>query len=209
MKICNKKMEYAHMELNGKMFLISAEEFSLYDKYLQYAHNKDREIKIIEPEEGNPLKIVYGMMLVNPIFDTTEAFKIADNVKNYSLFDISENNVNVSAYEDILFCMDYSKRCAGCEGYEFDCASTEKTAFPFAALMDTTHIFNGNKCAISIFPALSNFDTIFEKMINRPFVLACIKSFQIEGLKLTKDNWRKYIDKKDMLEAAERAVFVQ
>lgn len=44
MKICNKKMEYAHMELNGKMFLISAEEFSLYDKYLQYAHNKDREI---------------------------------------------------------------------------------------------------------------------------------------------------------------------
>lgn len=22
MKICNKKMEYAHMELNGKMFLI-------------------------------------------------------------------------------------------------------------------------------------------------------------------------------------------
>lgn len=76
MKICNKKMEYAHMELNGKMFLISAEEFSLYDKYLQ-------------------------------------------------------------------------------------------------------------------------------------FVLACIKSFQIEGLKLTKDNWRKYIDKKDMLEAAERAVFVQ
>lgn len=27
MKICNKKMEYAHMELNGKMFLISAEEF--------------------------------------------------------------------------------------------------------------------------------------------------------------------------------------
>lgn len=110
MKICNKKMEYAHMELNGKMFLISAEEFSLYDKYLQYAHNKDREIKIIEPEEGNPLKIVYGMMLVNPIFDTTEAFKIADNVKNYSLFDISENNVNVSAYEDILFCMDYSKK---------------------------------------------------------------------------------------------------
>ena len=98
------------MELNGKMFLISAEEFSLYDKYLQYAHNKDREIKIIEPEEGNPLKIVYGMMLVNPIFDTTEAFKIADNVKNYSLFDISENNVNVSAYEDILFCMDYSKK---------------------------------------------------------------------------------------------------
>ena len=188
MKICNKKMEYAHMELNGKMFLISAEEFSLYDKYLRYARNKDREIKIIEPEESNPLKIVYGMMLVNPIFDTTEAFKIADNVKNYSLFDISENNVNVSAYEDIFFCMDYSKRCACCEGYEFNCASTEKTAFPFAALMDTTHIFNGNKCAISIFPALANFDTIFEKMINRPFVLACIKSFQIEGLKLTKDN---------------------
>ena len=65
MKICNKKMEYAHMELNGKMFLISAEEFSLYDKYLRYARNKDREIKIIEPEESNPLKIVYGMMLVN------------------------------------------------------------------------------------------------------------------------------------------------
>lgn len=105
--------------------------------------------------------------------------------------------------------MDYSKRCAGCEGYELDCASTEMTEFPFAALMDTTHIFNGNKCAVSIFPALANFDTIFEKMFNRPFVLACIKSFQIEGLKLTKDNWRKYIDKKDMLEAAERAVFVQ
>ena len=105
--------------------------------------------------------------------------------------------------------MDYSKRCACCEGYEFNCASTEKTEFPFAALMDTTHIFNGNKCAISIFPALANFDTIFEKMINRPFVLACIKSFQIEGLKLTKDNWRKYIDKGDMLEAAERAVFVR
>lgn len=133
MKICNKKMEYAHMELNGKMFLISAEEFSLCDKYMRYARNKDRGIKIIEPEEGNPLKIVYGMMLVNPIFDTTEAFKIADNVKNYSLFDISENNVNVSAYEDILFCMDYSKRCAGCEGYELDCASTEMTEFPFAA----------------------------------------------------------------------------
>ena len=82
------------------MFLISAEEFSLCDKYMRYARNKDRGIKIIEPEEGNPLKIVYGMMLVNPIFDTTEAFKIADNVKNYSLFDISENNVNVSAYED-------------------------------------------------------------------------------------------------------------
>lgn len=73
MKICNKKMEYAHMELNGKMFLISAEEFSLCDKYMRYARNKDRGIKIIEPEEGNPLKIVYGMMLVNPIFDTTEA----------------------------------------------------------------------------------------------------------------------------------------
>lgn len=28
-------------------------------------------------------------------------------------------------------------------------------------------------------------------------------------VKLTKDNWRKYIDKGDMLEAAERAVFVR
>ena len=44
-------------------------------------------------------------------------------------------------------------------------------------------------------------------MVNRPFALACIKSCQVEGL--TQENWKKYIDKEEMLEAAERALFVQ
>lgn len=55
--------------------------------------------------------------------------------------------------------------------------------------MDTAHTFNGNSCAVTIFPVLSNYNTVFEKMLNRPFALACIKSCQIEGL--TQENWKK------------------
>lgn len=36
-KYYDKKIEYAHMELtDGKMFLIAAEELTVYDKYLRY-----------------------------------------------------------------------------------------------------------------------------------------------------------------------------
>ncbi len=206
-KYYDKKIEYAHMELtDGKMFLIAAEELTVYDKYLRYANKHDRGVKIVE-SESDSLKIVYGMMLVNPLYDAAKALKIADDVKKFGLYDISAKCVNVSAYEDILFDMDYAKNNKDCEWCEFNCACSERTQFPFAALMDTAHTFNGNSCAVTIFPALSNFNTVFEKMLNRPFALACIKSCQVEGL--TQENWKKYIDKKEMLEAAERALFVQ
>lgn len=209
-KYHDKNMEYAYMERpDGKRFLISAEELLLHDKYLRYARRNDKGVKIVEPADDNPLKIVYGMMLVNPLFEVAEALKLADDIKTYALFDINQKYVNISVYEDIQFDMDYKRSnegCEDCEDCEYYCAS-ETNEFPFAALMNTSHTFNGNRCAVTIFPALKNNKTIFEKMVNRPFALACIKSCQVEGLTL--ENWKKYIDKEEMLEAAERALFVQ
>ncbi len=50
-KYYDKKIEYAHMELtDGKMFLIAAEELTVYDKYLRYANKHDRGVKIVESE---------------------------------------------------------------------------------------------------------------------------------------------------------------
>lgn len=189
---CDKKFMYAYIEINDQSRIISAYEYGLFDKYLELAHNDDKEIVVnLEQSENEPYQIVYGSLIINNFFTVDEAINLANQMRNYAFFDITEDRVNVSGYADIVF--DYKNQ------YE--------NKIPFAALMQMPHrLKNIPYSSITLFPALKNYKTVWEKMINRPFILACRDSQEVEGI--TEENWAEYFNKQRMMSAFKIAELV-
>lgn len=52
---------YAYLEIHNQRCLLSANEVSVFDEYLEYAHNDDKNINIdFDRNDKSPYQLVYG-----------------------------------------------------------------------------------------------------------------------------------------------------
>lgn len=91
-----------------------------------------------------------------------------------------DKKVNISGYNDIQLFPELA--------YDPD-----GSYIPFAALMKTKYQLQDMEYSITMFP-LNAAMTVFESMMNRPFLLACRESRAVEGI--TEENWKEYLDMK-------------
>lgn len=189
----NDKMQYALMQITqDHRILISAYELCYFDKYLAYAKEKDKGVKIDYSQPDNePLQIVYGGMMFDKDSVSFQKVKdISDKLAGFAIYDLEEDKVNVSGYEEIIYFPEYA---------------VSETYIPFAALMQTTHRLQNMNYSITMFASASG-KAVWEAMVNRPFLLACRESILLERLR--KENWKQFIDKKRMMEAYQIADLV-
>lgn len=182
------KLAYAYLEIiKGKMILISANEVALFDEYLKYAKADDKDIVIDhEQSENEPFQIVYGgVMFDEEKISIEKMMELAIEIKGYALYDLEENGkVNVSGYTDIVFYPEEAR---------------SKNFIPFAALMQTPHRLINTEEPTTIFPAFANYNSVWEMMVNRPFLLACKESYIVP--ECLEENWQEKIDKERLMVA--------
>lgn len=178
---------YASMEISeDRRILVSAEEVSLFDKYLELAKSRDFRVRIdFEASERQPLKIVYGGLVLQDSVTFEEAKEFAEKGKNCALIEFLEDpeKIVASAYEDILFYPEFA---------------TKNFMIPFAALMSTYHEEEHLEASVTLFPYCGRF--VWEDMANRVFALACRK-FEKVSDDLDVGNWRARIDFSKLEEA--------
>lgn len=182
------KLAYAYMEITDeKRILIAAGEISLFDEFLEYAKADDKDIVIDhEQSDDEPFQIMYGgIMFDEERISADGIMELAEQLKGYALYDLEEHGkVNVSGYTDIVL---YPEE------------ANSKNFIPFAAYIQTPHRLDDTKAPTTLFPALSNYNNVWEMMVNRPFLLACKETHMIPDC--SEDNWKEHIDKKQLMKA--------
>lgn len=177
------KLLYARMELNGEFYLISAAEHSVFDKYLEKAEHKDKDVVLdMEQSDNEPYQLVYGAILINETYTKNEIVSFLDEMKDFAMADLEENKVNISGFSDIKIFDN-----------ENDC---KMNMYPFAALMRTPHRLQNMNSSVTLFPLVAN-HYVWESMINRPFLLACRESKIMDNINI--DNWTEFIDINDLM----------
>ena len=174
---------YADLEVeNGKRITLAASEISLFDEYYEVGKQDDEGVIIdLDEPDKEPFQIVYGGLFVNSLFgdDKEFALKFVEKFKGYALAEVdADKKVNISGYKDIQLFPEMSYMPEG-------------KYIPFAALMQTKYRLNNMEYSITMFPLNADL-TVFENMVNRPFLLACRESRVIDGI--TKENWENFID---------------
>ena len=173
---------YAALEFtNGRTSLISANESALYDRYLDYALNKDKDVSIdLESHEKQPYQLVYGgLMFSREEINIIEIQSSLEQNKETAFIDLDsekDGHVTASLYYDIKLFPDNE---AATDGF-----------VPFVALMKTHHVLHDKESSITMFPYGARL--VWEDMINRPFLLACRETASFDDL--SRDNWKDHID---------------
>lgn len=181
------KLLYAYMDIGveNREILIAANEWVLFDTYLEKAKNKDEAVNIdYDESDYEPYQIIYGALIYDSKNMTLEEVSdLSMKMKNCAMISLEDDRVSVSGYADI-------------ELYPSNALS--ENFIPFAVLMQTPYRLENMEYSITIFPALHD-HYVWESMVNRPFLLACRKSSLMAGISI--ENWRQYINNKEMLEA--------
>lgn len=177
------RLLYACMEISEKKFItVSASEIGVYDEYLEASLKNDVEVIInLDEPDKEPFQIVYGGIFINKLYENKKKFALefVDKYKNYALGELdSDKKVNISVYNDIQLFPELAY-------------APEGDYIPFAALMKTKHELKDMKYSVTMFP-LNATMTVFESMLNRPFLLACRESRRIDGL--MEENWKDNLD---------------
>lgn len=185
-------LKYALMQITEKFFaLIDADEFAFCDELLELARKGEAITFDYDAQEDVPFKIVYGGILINTnIFDEEQAVKTVNEMVNYSYAYITREKATVCGY---------------CAIRLYPEMKHSDNFIPFAACMNLPFGLNDRSSAITLTPLICSpkkkgKDTsAWEFMINRPFVLACRKEAQINGL--TQENFEQMIDAELLREA--------
>lgn len=179
------KILYAYLMIGSdRKIIISAYEFGLLGKYLDFGKNKDEQVVFnLDQVENLPYQIVYGGMFIQDTCSVDEVIKVTcEDMLGCALIDLGEEKVNVSQYKDIVL---------------FPELAQVKNYIPFAALMQTPHNLNGLISSVSLFPMYENYDVVIESLLNRQFLMACREGFLYNG-DLTQ--WKAAIDRDRMYE---------
>lgn len=183
--VAGDNLLYALMNVTeDKQILISAYEVSLFDKYLDLAKEKDKDIHIdLDSCENIPYIIMYGGLMFHDI-KWEHVRNYAENLKGYALINLEDEPYNLvaSCYDDIIFFPDKAKR---------------KNFIPFAALMKTKYNLKDYDFSITMFPCCR--PLVWEDIANRPFLLACRES-KLLPENVSIDNWKEYISHNILME---------
>lgn len=175
---------YAYLNLlDDRFFLVSANEISLFDKYLAYAKKDDKEITVdMESNDEKEYQLVYGGIMIRQEEDINKIIQCLQNNKGTALIDLdseADGHLIASSYDDI-------------EVYLNKTSNERETGnyVPFVALMKTHHVLHDEEISITMFPYCGGL--VWEDMINKPFLLACRETVSYDNL--NKDNWKEFID---------------
>ncbi len=217
----DEALAYARMEVVENTFVhISATEVAYYDKLLESAQNDDKDISIdTETVERLPFSIVYGGMYIAD--RVTEKFK--DNTAEM-LLDIEKsiNKCSVEGndgYEIITIDENYKNMVASSIHmiYILKDAKYRKGSnfYPFYALVQTDKEINSSAGPTTFFMYESQYNNLWENMINRPFLFAVRMKAELPHAVLAKDDigyifryWGKYVSIADLMDAYQRADLV-
>lgn len=182
----NTAMLYAVMPIDAEhKILLSANEFCLFDRYLAFAKNNDKEI-VVDMETADFVlpQIVYGsLMFYEKNYEHVKEY--VEELRGYAMIDLDREvgKLTASTYEDIILFPENSKM---------------KNFIPFAALMKTTHKFEDINKSVTMFPYTGGL--VWEDMVNRNFLLACRKMEPVKEY-INTTNWKNYIQFNEMMEA--------
>lgn len=175
---------YAYMNLSDdRFFLVSANEISLFDKYLSYAKAGDKGITVnLESNNRKEYQLVYGGIMVHKEEDVNKVIQYLQINKGTALIDLdseADGYLIASFYDDI-------------EVYLHKTSSEGERGnyVPFVALMRTHYVLHDEEISITMFPYCGGL--VWEEMINKPFLLACRETVSYDNL--NKDNWKGFID---------------
>lgn len=169
---------YAYLEIHNQRCLLSTNEVSVFDEYLKYAHNDDKNINIdFDRNDKSPYQLVYGGVMYREDIDSGEVESYLESNIGCALIDLdgeSDCDLIASQYEAIKLYKNHAKG----------------NWMPFVALMRTHHTLNDAEYSITMFPYTGNY--VWECMVNKVLLLACRKTVAIDGLNPL--NWEQYID---------------
>lgn len=169
---------YAYLEIHNQWCLLSANEVSVFDEYLEYAHNDDKNINIdFDRNDKSPYQLVYGGVMYREDLDSGKVESYLESNIGCALIDLdgeSDCDLIASQYEAIKLYKNHAKG----------------NWMPFVALMRTHHTLNDAEYSITMFPYTGNY--VWECMVNKVLLLACRKTVAIDGLNPL--NWEQYID---------------
>lgn len=179
-------MLYCILKLDDHELLLSAREVQVFDQYLAFAHDNDKDVTIdMDAADQIPYCLVYGgIMFYEKKYE--EIAELIERLKGYALLDLDREigKLAVSGYEDIVLYPELAKM---------------DSFIPFAALMQTTHPFDNPDISVTLFPLMGD-GCVWEHMANKPFLLACRRKVELD-VNVTVENWKYYIDI-DQLEEA-------
>jgi len=191
---CDAAMKYAYMQLTENFFaLMDAEEMCFFDALFEKAKNKTETEFDETLEENVSYKLVYGGLLVNEkIMTKEEAIKVVKEMTGFSFAQIKEDTAITCQYKEIMLL----------ENNEVD-----NMGIPFAAIMKLPEELNERNCSITLTPLFEHHDNMWERIVNRPFLLAC--RLEEDIIKTETETLSTLIDKEKLNEAFARAFIVE
>ena len=175
---------YAYMQVTDDyMALVSANEVSLFDDLLKAAHDKDANLILDEDTcENIPYKIIYGAIMVKESFGAEKAEESLNQNLGHAYLNVDDfdgKSLVMSTFDDFMI----SKELSSSELY-----------LPFVALARTNVELHDSDISYTFFPYFGG--TVWESMVNKPFVIACRETLEVEGL--TKENWKDHVSWDDV-----------
>ncbi len=178
---CEERMQYALMEIaKDRMILIDALEYELMEELhesnnFQEAHLKLDKVKQ-KYDEDYPLKIVSGVIKVNPDSKGNIRKHISENCKNkmYTTY-LEDRRFHEFGLVDIVF---------------HDEAVEDDVSFS-ALICSDINVDSENERAITAFVSYADLSS-FENILNRDFVLSIEKQSE-DASNINEQNWKEYI----------------
>ncbi|NUH84797.1 hypothetical protein HUN92_13815 [Bacillus firmus] len=178
---CEERMQYALMEIaKDRMILIDALEYELMEELRESGDIQEANLKLDKEkqkyDEDYPLKVVSGVIKVNPDAKGNIKQHITENCKNkmYTTY-LEDRRFHELGLVDIVF---------HSEDVEDDIS--------FSALIcSDINVESENERAITAFVAYADLSS-FENILNRDFVLSIEKQSENTS-NITEQNWKEYI----------------
>lgn len=193
--ICNngirEERQYAALELkDGSYVTLDAQEFAHLDDWMQNTEKdkKQPEYEKVEPDEGTPLQLVYGVFMRADKKAKEDYVEKVKEFKHYALISLEDEKIYYSGYKDIEV---------------FEGKDIYSGCIPCAMLLQTSLDLE-NKLAYgfghTMFLKYENLN-IFDNIFNREF-LFCIRDVEKNFNPEDEEHWRDYINVDSMLDTA-------
>lgn len=195
-KICNNEIreerQYAAMPIKGDQYItLDAKEYWHFDEFMENRSEKGRqpEYPKIYPDENKKPVLAYGVLIPQQGCEIKNWEEELVKYKEYGFGTLDDKRILISAYEEFELYpeeMVYNRHipCALLLDTELDLTKERDYGFGHTAFL-----------------LYSNME-IFDNIFNRDF-LFCLGGCE-ERCEPDRENWRKFIDKKKLIQIAER-----
>lgn len=214
----NEALAYARLEVvDNTLVYISAVEAGYFDELLKSANNNDMGISIdTETAERFPYSIIYGgMFFADKVTDNYDK----DTHKMLSDFENDVNGCDDDGYEILSIDENYKNMVAGSMHRLYIIKESKyrkgSNFYPFAALIQTDKNINSMPGPTTFFFYESQYQNLWENMINRPLLFAARKKIQITDSQMSKEEvediisrWQSLIVLSELIEAFQVADLV-